>query len=379
MFAFTPRHEVPTMMSRRLRLACLPALGVAVTAALLLVAGNSLLDATDKLTGPDAQPDQRLKDRFGQLVARAPAEPEKGKEKKNPAGPLIGSQPAVLIGSLKEATEAFDRRAMYVDVQARCLSLLQVWTVANLLQGGMAVVVLVLAVRAATRHGRGAGVLPFALPALILVAALMTVLLLDRTGLFPLTGKQNVATLLQTAARKAVKIEEAASWLTGVGNGSIIAVLVAVPLALGALVHSSTRPAERLESDEHREASAHREECFGEFQRLLYCTSGLLVAGAVQVTVQHRLPELLFDDEFLVQHVHQMASGVGLLIGGVFTVALAFVFVPCGLVLGRGLPAAATGAATGATPAAPVAPTWLKEFLAVIAPLVAVFPVGKFL
>jgi hypothetical protein len=140
--------------------------------------------------------------------------------------------------------------------------------------------------------------------------------------------------------------------MTMIGNVSIVLVIVITPLAVCVLLNASPQPKR-----------------FQEFQQLMYWTAFLLVAGVVQVTYQNRLPALFFDDEFNVQHIGQMASGTGLLIGGVFSVALGFVFLPAGFVL--------DDSPTETTQPKETKKSWFTEIVAVLAPLLTALPISK--
>jgi hypothetical protein len=100
----------------------------------------------------------------------------------------------------------------------------------------------------------------------------------------------------------------------------------------------------------------------------MYWTAFLLVVGVIQVTYQNRLPALFFDDEFNVQKIGQMASGTGLLIGGMFSVAMALVFLPAGFVLEAKRPPSVTDENKKA---------WFTEIVAVLAPVLTALPISK--
>ncbi len=336
---------------RRYAMLSLPALGLLVTALLILLVHGCLLSGV-KMEKAD----------FEALRVRSPMEKKDTKEKAEepPKFGAIGTRPAVEFGTVREVIDARLKKpadkppepSAILDVRTRQLNYLTTWSAINLLQGALALVVLVLAGRIIWWHWRE---LPsrkaYCLPGAIAVVSVALVFVGDWKGFAPFSMRGSVNEQLQNEARKAFGSDFAINSLTMVGNLGITAVVVTVALGLGMLLDSlAERPVRLLQ-----------------FRQLMRWTGVLLVVGVIQVTYQNRMPALFFDDEFNIQHIGQMASGTGLVIGGVFSVAMGLVFLPVGHFLGDPAASADEPSTRGG----------LAEILAVLAPVLTALPIGK--
>jgi hypothetical protein len=339
---------------QRCLLMCLPALGLAVTAALFVFVSHNLLG---KVELPRTE--------FNALAVRAPAEKKDddtkagGKAEPKAKGPMIGTRPAVDLGTAETVINDLPNRSKKLDVQTRRLGYLTTWTVANLVQGGVVVFVLGLAIWLVWRYRKSTQPRWMLwLPLAVSVISMASIVAGDKTRWAPLSVDKSVNSRLQNDARDRLKLADEIECMTGVGNISIVLVIACVPVALGVLLYSAI----------HENCSQRLKY----FQRLLYATALLLVVGVIQVIYQNRMPALFFDDDFNVQQIGQMAAGTGLLVGGLFTVALGLVFLPAGFILGahRSENVSADGEGTSSK-------TWLTELLAVLAPVLTALPISK--
>ena len=335
----------------------LPALGICVTAGLLLFVSECLLGKVEVQEND-----------FDKFQVRSPEEKkaadEKGqvKDKARTKIVILGTRTPVELGTIKEIIDRFKDRSEKLDVQTRKLSFLTTWSVVNILQGALAIVVLALSGRILWRYRpckdpdvpkkKSKANLWIAL--FLIVSSVVLIVVADQTGLAPLSVQKSVNGVLQKEARKALGLTSEIGVLTNVGNVSIVLVIVFAPLSLCLLLYSSL----------------YREQQFRDFQQLMYWTAFLLVVGVIQVTYQNRMPALFFDDEFNVQQIGQMASGTGLLVGSVLSVAMGLVFLPAGFILGERFPA-------GGAVQDNRGMGWFTEIVAVLAPVLTALPIGK--
>jgi hypothetical protein len=149
--------------------------------------------------------------------------------------------------------------------------------------------------------------------------------------------------------------ESRSELLTTTGNVSVALVIFVVPFALCVLLHS-------------RESETKR---FERLQLLMLSTALLLVSGAVQVSVQSRWPALFFDDSTNLDQIAQIALSRGLLVGSVFSTALAFIFLPAGATL--------HAQAFYGKDNNDIASrwSWFTQLFSVLAPLIAAVPISK--
>ncbi len=322
----------------------LPAIGVFITAVLVIFVSRCLLSTLDL----DKDKQMELKIRF----------PVEKKDAKKEGGGWGKPAPEAWKESVQQAIDRFKKeKEEFLDIRARQQAFLSTWAVANLLQGALAVSVLLVSIFTVVAF------LPLrdrwrvlVGPAAVLAAAIALVVCVNLFGLVPLTMKGSTLTFLQDKIRDASGLSEKIQTLTDVGNISIIFVTFLTPVAVGVLLAKSAKsPKKRLE----------------QFRYLMYMTAFLLVVGVVQVIYQYRWPCVLFDDDTNAQLVAQMATGAGLLVGGVFTAASALVFLPAGYLLER------YEVAKTDTSSAGTKKNWLAEIGAVLAPVLAALPIGK--
>ncbi len=329
--------------ARHLRCAWIPTTGVAVTAALLLLVAVCLFSNSDLEAGA-------VRD----LAVRVM--PNKQDDEKK-VGEKGAEQRVKEIGPLGKIVDGFKGRSKHLDVRAKQQAFLSIWGVANLIQGALTVVVLVLAARIIIWFTpelcwkevvwRPIGVL-FAIVGLLFVV--------NTTGIVPLTLDKGLLSHLQNLVEKEAGMRGYVSFLTKIGNVFTALVALLVPVAVGVLLLGSPMSTKR-----------RRER----FKALMYSTALLLVVGVIQVTYQSRWAALFFDDETSIQSIAQMAAGAGLLVGAVFTTASGFVFLPAGYLLHR-----RESAEADPSSAAP-SKSWLTEILAILAPVLTALPVAK--
>jgi multisubunit Na+/H+ antiporter MnhB subunit len=193
------------------------------------------------------------------------------------------------------------------------------------------------------------------------VVAIIVLLFLSRSFFFEFTLGRTVLGKLQDQIRKSTRLTDRIGLLTDVGNVATGAAVVLTSAALSVLLR-------RPEKDTERRLELLRQ--------IMYCSACLLVAGVVQVNLQHRWFALYFDDDYNIQQIGQAASGFSLLVGAVFSVASAFLFLPAGLLLEKHLPSAENQVAAQRGDSRS---GWIMEILAILAPVLAALPFGKLL
>ncbi len=190
---------------------------------------------------------------------------------------------------------------------------------------------------------------------LMILLSVSVVLIANLFGYAPLDTNYSINWWFQTMARDAIGIPAKITFLTDACNISIVMVILMVPLALCVILAS-------------REDITKR---YSEYQQLIYWTAFLLVAGVIQVTYQNRMPALFFDDDFNLQKIRQLASSAGLQVGGMFSVALALVFLPAGFILDTLLPVSKESQQNQGNK------SWYTEIIAVLAPMLTALPISK--
>lgn len=329
----------------------MPAFGIVTTTGLILLVCNCLLTGV-QISEAD----------LNQLTVRSPAERKDSDKKesenkepesksKNVSARMIGVGPVVELGKANEVVESYPKRSKNLDVKARILTYLTTWAAFNLVQAAVTAVVLFLSFRLLMKYWNVTERLIFVLALLLNGACAVAVVVGDDFGLAPVAVPHSVSGQLQDLAREYMGIKTRIDRLTDIGNISIVTVVVLVPSTLCLVLSSAACAKERYE----------------DLQLLMFWTAFLDVASVVQVTYQNRMPALFFDDEFNVQIIYQMASGTGLLIGGLFTVALGLVFLPASYWLQSKIEHGGDECEKG----------WLAQILAVLAPVVTAIPVGK--
>jgi hypothetical protein len=324
---------------------CLPATGVLVTACLYALINGTLLANT-------APPDP--------LDLKVRVFEKKTEDRKDDPKKANGTKATIPVwhevGTVNAAAGKFEQRHRYLDVQARQLTYLTTWSVMNLLQGALAVVVLAVSagtIRKYWRRGKDNQVLWVAL--LILLGSLGLLGLLQCTSVIDLTLSRSLYGVLNEEIRKATDLAGRAGFVTTLGDLSVALVIVVMPFSLCVLLHSSEKAEGR----------------FDRLQLSMYCTALLLVVGAIQVSFQSRGPALFFDDHTSLEQIAQIALSRGLLVGAIFSIALAFVFLPAGPVLRGQESDRIEGNAIASKW------NWFTELFAVFAPVAAALPVGK--
>lgn len=325
----------------------LPTLGVLITAILIIFVNSTVPRKVN-----------RLESDFEKFRVRTPAEKKDEKAKANPAAGMVGVSPPIELGSTQEVINRFDARSNSLDVRTRIYSYMTVWSVANFVQFALSIAVIALALRLVWLYW-DTWKLPscsVAVMALLLLISGIGIGVADWQGWAPVSPNDSVSGKLQTAVKNQIGYSSEFEFLTVAGLVLIVLVQLLVPISLGCVLSDTEKdPNER----------------FQQYQQLLYLNALLMVAGVVQVTIQNRLPILLFDDEFNVHQVGQMAAGMGLRIAAIHSVAMGMVFLPAGFVLQRGVTDAAEPDA-----AAP-SRNWYMEIFAVFAPLLSALPISK--
>jgi hypothetical protein len=323
-------------------MSCIPACGVFSTAVLLLLVHYCLLsklgfpcDDSERLNIPVSLDKKHKDDKAGE----------------KPGAEKLNSRRWKDTGTVDQSLKAYKQRAGYLDVRAKQQAFLSIWAVANLLQGALTIVVLVLSIITIYTHWpRNKQVVGF--PLAILLLSVFVVTTVKSCGILDLTLDDSLLHFLQRSIQREAGLESRVTLLTGIANFSIVLVSIVTPLSVGLLLKSPEPLKKRLER----------------FQDLMYWTAFLLVVGVIQVNYQNRWSALLFDDDLSIQSVTQMAAGTGLLVGGVFTVASGLVFLPAGFLLNW-----ANTAAKGSTSKK----SWFMEIASVLAPVVAALPIAK--
>ena len=330
---------------------CLPAIGIFSTACIIALVNFTLL------TNRTPEEFAKLKIRVFEKKPRDKKDAEKKNEEKH------FGRPAQEIGAIGGLIDQFPERKRFVDVQTRELTFLTTWASINLLQGALGIVVLALTINTIWRYWpyRTKHHLPQGTQEAIIASGCIIVVtfamlgLLNFFGILDLTLKNSLIGELDDAMRRAVQLQSKVEALTSFGNASVGLVTALTPFSISILLVSRK----------------HRERRFQRCQHLMYWTAFLLVVGVIQVSYQSRWPALFFDDEFNIQQVAQASLSRGLLVGSVFSVASALVFLPAGFVL------APSTAFQNAADAVDPKKNWFTEIFAVLAPVVAALPFGK--